>query len=187
MLAPDDTEMSLVLSALQCDGLPGRKLCAQSTQPAADVTDIKGVSQLRGQSFAGLPVHPHAQWQNHLGARAALTSFRHRGKLTSTPKPATVTEVMANARMDKPTWGRVSGAVDSGRSRFALTGSLLEDPFFGSNYFSKRYLDLSRIPIFSCFFSCFLSRRQGFRTRGNWRWIGVLPRVSRICRVDHVN
>ena len=85
-----------MLPSLQNDDLAGRKLRAQSAQPATDVTEINGVGPLRGLSFAGLPVQPHAQWQYHLGARAALTSFWHRGQLTSTPKPATVTEVMAN-------------------------------------------------------------------------------------------
>jgi hypothetical protein len=52
MPAPDDTESGLVLSSLQGDGLPGRKLGAQSAQPAADVTDVNGMSPLRDQGFA---------------------------------------------------------------------------------------------------------------------------------------
>src|ERR1022692_1178534 len=53
------------------------------------------MSQLRGQTFAGLPAQPHAQRQHHLGARTPLTSFRHRGQLTSSPNPKPVTEVIA--------------------------------------------------------------------------------------------
>jgi hypothetical protein len=77
MLAPDDAKSSLLLPALQGDGLPWGELGAQSTQPASDGADVNGVSPLHGRSFASLIVQPHPKRQNHLGAGTLLGSIRH--------------------------------------------------------------------------------------------------------------
>ena len=79
--APDDAVVGLLLTALQGDGFAGSEFGAQAAETAADGAGLDGVSPLRGGIVVGRVMRPHAQGQNHLGARAALDFVRHEDRL----------------------------------------------------------------------------------------------------------
>ncbi|HEY6763839.1 MAG TPA: hypothetical protein VI386_03635 [Candidatus Sulfotelmatobacter sp.] len=76
MPAPDDLERGSMLAALQGDDLSRRQFYAQSAQPAAQMTYVNGVRQLR---LVGLEWQGDAQWQDHPGSGTALGSGGHHG------------------------------------------------------------------------------------------------------------
>jgi len=111
LIAPDDAKSRFVLPPLQRNRLTRKRQLPQTTQPAADVADIESMGQQRGRCFTRLLVHPHAQRQNHPGAGAALSSFRHTRQLTASRNPEIVTEVMGDCECRGTGEGRISSRI----------------------------------------------------------------------------